>query len=421
MPGVLNAKVNGVWTPVGVPRDPLVDVARWNSAWGILAKGNFAFSPSGVPGVGGIITHQLNWKAYAGRRYLLRLQIRAASSDGTGTNIGFDLKNNGVAYGDANVLHWRFYGAWDTKIATWLFEPTSDQEYGIQLFVSHVGGIAPTLYSSGPSYYYVEDMGPVTPATVNPPIGAPVATAAGNALGVIAVGWPRSDQPVATSGSGTIPMTYATTWRSIAGRRYRINFAARAVTAGSQRFEVESNGAIHPGANDRYVAAYTQYESITCSWLVNGDNTDYTTVIRSAAGTVLSVYPTEFYIEDVGPNQYPALPVPTTPPAWTPVAGFLNGWVNYGTWPLAAYRKIGDEVSLRGLIRNGTVPATAFNMPVGFRPMGGIGGASSGHHFAVASNDAFGSVRVTADGDVRVGAGSSGWVDLATIRYSTTP
>jgi len=48
----------------------------------------------------------------------------------------------------------------------------------------------------------------------------------------------------------------------------------------------------------------------------------------------------------------------------------LNGWAVYdATFGNAAmYRKIGPIVFLRGLIRSGTMGATAFNLPAGYRP-----------------------------------------------------
>src|SRR5436190_3119179 len=45
-----------------------------------------------------------------------------------------------------------------------------------------------------------------------------------------------------------------------------------------------------------------------------------------------------------------ALPPANTPTAWTGVT-FQNGWQNFGGgWPSAQYRKVGDQVYLRGLI-----------------------------------------------------------------------
>lgn len=49
---------------------------------------------------------------------------------------------------------------------------------------------------------------------------------------------------------------------------------------------------------------------------------------------------------------------------------FTNGWVNYGGgWAVAAYRKIGSQVYLKGLVKNGTVNAAIFQLPAGYRPL----------------------------------------------------
>lgn len=54
--------------------------------------------------------------------------------------------------------------------------------------------------------------------------------------------------------------------------------------------------------------------------------------------------------------------------AWT-APTLLNSWVNFGgTQQVAQYRKIGDIVYLRGLIRFGTINLPAFTLPAGFRP-----------------------------------------------------
>lgn len=110
-------------------------------------------------------------------------------------------------------------------------------------------------------------------------------------------------------------------------------------------------------------------------------------------------------------------PVAASIPAWNAVTVFQNGWGNYGAqWPGAAYRKIGDEVMLRGLIAGGANSTTAFILPVGYRT------PAYGHHFAVASADAFGIVRVYSDGQVQAGNPiASQWADLAGIRFSVTP
>jgi len=55
--------------------------------------------------------------------------------------------------------------------------------------------------------------------------------------------------------------------------------------------------------------------------------------------------------------------------AWT-TPTLLNGWLQYGSgWQTLQYRKIGDIVYIRGLIKSGTVPSTIFTLPTGFRPL----------------------------------------------------
>lgn len=47
-----------------------------------------------------------------------------------------------------------------------------------------------------------------------------------------------------------------------------------------------------------------------------------------------------------------------------------TGWSNYGFgWAEAAYRKIGDQVQIRGLIAGGAMGSVIANMPVGYRPV----------------------------------------------------
>lgn len=105
------------------------------------------------------------------------------------------------------------------------------------------------------------------------------------------------------------------------------------------------------------------------------------------------------------------------PGAWTAVLGgigFTNGWVNFDAGHPAQYRKIGDEVELRGLIKTGTVGTGAFTLPAGFRPF------QTDDTFPVASNGAYGQVTVFATGVVQIGNPASNvYAYLSGIRFST--
>ena len=67
-------------------------------------------------------------------------------------------------------------------------------------------------------------------------------------------------------------------------------------------------------------------------------------------------------VEDITPATADGLAT-----AWT-AATFQNGWINYPAAQPAQYRKLGDMVQVRGMIKSGTYAQTALNLPVGFRP-----------------------------------------------------
>lgn len=106
---------------------------------------------------------------------------------------------------------------------------------------------------------------------------------------------------------------------------------------------------------------------------------------------------------------------------------FQNGWHNagLGTSPTpAGYTEdVTCVVHLRGQVAGGTVgpnPATStvFTLPAGFRPVGGS------RYFPVLSINASntivpGSVGITPEGQVYVGAGSNRFVSLDSISFST--
>lgn len=54
----------------------------------------------------------------------------------------------------------------------------------------------------------------------------------------------------------------------------------------------------------------------------------------------------------------------------TPSLG--NGWVNFGGWQEARYRRINGVVYVQGLIKSGTLGASALTLDAGFRPAGTI-------------------------------------------------
>jgi hypothetical protein len=90
----------------------------------------------------------------------------------------------------------------------------------------------------------------------------------------------------------------------------------------------------------------------------------------------------------------------------------VNSWVNFGSgYNNAGYTK--DRVGvvhLRGRIKSGTLPGSAFILPVGYRPI-------NDNLFGVESNSAYGMVWIKSSGEVYVNNGSNVSVSLDGIVY----
>lgn len=102
---------------------------------------------------------------------------------------------------------------------------------------------------------------------------------------------------------------------------------------------------------------------------------------------------------------------------WVTVSPLQNSWVNWGTpFETAGFRKIGDIVYLKGVIKDGTVPSTAFTVP--FQPLQQtvfpVHTATSG-----LGSYPLGRVDVDVDGHVIVQQGGNGYVGLSGLLYST--
>jgi len=100
------------------------------------------------------------------------------------------------------------------------------------------------------------------------------------------------------------------------------------------------------------------------------------------------------------------------PTVWTAVT-FQNAWVNFGggEQPMQ-YRKIGDMVQLRGVIKSGALNTVAFTLPAGFRPPLQLHLASGG--------GAYTDIIVAATGTVSPSVGNTAvmWVNC---EFSVTP
>lgn len=99
----------------------------------------------------------------------------------------------------------------------------------------------------------------------------------------------------------------------------------------------------------------------------------------------------------------------------------LNSWVNYGSGLAnAGYRKIGNLVRLRGIVKDGTGAVAIFTLPSGYRPTVQVISAAVAFDGAV---HVAGRVDVETDGDVILynpAGGAGDWVSLDNVSFLVT-
>ena len=237
-----------------------------------------------------------------------------------------------------------------------------------------------------------------------------------NALGIVAMGATKKWVGVPLS-AGLTRATDNLVFTSQVGRRYRLVCQIRALYPNpTTGYAILAATGLGIATNSRFCVLTAQFDAIDIEIIFDGQGaagTYYVDLTLQSASVAFSDEQTScFYIEDVGPNGSPALPIPTTPPAWT-APTFQNGWSQYAGYTQVGYRKIGDMVYLRGLITGGTNNAAMFTLPVGFRP--------PWHgHFAVNNNNALATVSVSNAGLVKNDTGTNVWIELGSIFFSVT-
>jgi len=207
-----------------------------------------------------------------------------------------------------------------------------------------------------------------------------------SAWGIVATTPPNGVVTV-PAGSAPTVLTPVLNFTTIVGRRYRLTFLARATQPASA--PVASNLGLFDGATDTGALSWwaympAPYAGFTATMLLDGDGLAHAYTVRmgqnaAQAVTVWVDSPvSSFFIEDMGPVTGSSLIPQVAITPWT-APTLLNGWVNVAatTWAPAAYRKVGDEVQLRGLISRPTAVGVGaasimFNLPSGFRPPVGL-------------------------------------------------
>lgn len=257
-----------------------------------------------------------------------------------------------------------------------------------------------------------------------------------NALGIVAMGSLAASPFNITAGT-QMQVTGNVSYTMLVGRRYRVAFAVRAIQSLStlthiQVFLRDSTtsmfGTEHPIATAP--ATGTVFNPLIYQWTFDGDGVArawnvalYATTVHCMAWTTAS----HFFIEDIGPNAAPALPVPATPQAWTPLP-FAANWNDLGAVYSCQYRKIGDVVSLRGLAaRRNSIANTITEiarLPAGFYTPGRYS------YWTVNRGDVntAGQLEIRTAGEIMYNGTApfaalpiNGWVSLETVTFSVMP
>lgn len=234
----------------------------------------------------------------------------------------------------------------------------------------------------------------------------------------------------AAGGANTTVAT-VTNFYYVSGRRYRLLLELNAVTAAAADVNgtaagwfglrvdgVDQGGGVHfqthlpsgSHSNFRYEWYLEKYgmsaglHQLQLFWSPNvGQVTIYNDV-----GTC--------EIRDVGPSNPMNPATQTTPAPWLPMP-FKTGWQNYGApFNLGGYRRLGDTVTLRGLITQvGGAGGTMLQIPTGYRPSGQIIQAQL-TSLGMSRYDILTDGNMTTSTTIQAG----NWVCLDGIQYSVT-
>jgi hypothetical protein len=425
MVGTLKGRVGSSWIPIAGSGQEAANLARWNSSWGRQATALLTSDSTGIGNSPGrdIMTAN-NVLMTAGRRYRLHAEgwVQRDASDGTSV---------AVLYLDVVTVQQTNFTTYSNQAIYWAttvdYDATSTASHTVAAnLYTTTGTIGAAAGPGRPSILYIDDIGPITPVSIAPPTAGPRVVASGNALGVVAIGSMVTAEAPRTFAANTVAdLTTRMSFTSIVGRRYRMKVFVRVIqcTTGEANINLFPYGS---GIGGTGADSWTRLNQGAYTFA-------YSEVIFDGTGVASSYYwtvnPTDttnawldglsnFYIEDVGPNTSPALPIPATPPAWTPLTP-VSGWSNVGAGaaPLS-YRKIGDVVQLRGEL-NYNIGANPFaTLPVGFRP-------AYGQTFnGVVRISPYPSIAIAVGADGTIGAyGLSSAVDfgIGTISFSVTP
>jgi hypothetical protein len=381
----------------------LSDDMRWYTAWGRVIRSGSSNAPTS--GATPLTALSFTVPLVAGRQYAVRVMSLNTYATVAGDTFGVQVTLDGSATGlDPFYISVDYV---NNYIAPVMFDvplTASTGTHTIAIVVTRAGGggLMQCRY-----FAEVHDLGPATGST---PSLMSVSDRWNAAWGQVAKATALVGQTGIAQAWTEIANTRVT-FTSIAGRRYLLSGAvevqASQGTGGwvqiydvTNSLEVAVTDFTMGAAN--YVAAHALSADVmpgagTKTYCLRGYS-DAGTIATLAYGPGGSAGPT-LRVQDVGPVTG-AVPAPNPTPAWQNLT-LVSGWTAYGAPYLTPqYRLIGDEVELRGAVKNATAmtlpsPSTVTTLPVGYRPPGnqefGCAGGGSDGWFApliveVASN-----------------------------------
>ena len=183
-----------------------------------------------------------------------------------------------------------------------------------------------------------------------------------------------------TTSTGNVTLTAASqaitsplTFTAISGRRYRIAFKSRAQGGTNTSLQYQFALAATPVTalwGDDYASSPVNYGGAYFEHIFDGDGVTRSVVVSSRLVTGAPIiFPTLFYVEDVGPVSMSSNPPAQPTSVWTNMA-LLNGWTNIGgSSTPGQYRLLGDVVQIRGELAYASGFGNPFAvLPAGMRP-----------------------------------------------------
>jgi len=350
---------------------------RWYTAWGLIGRALVTTNQSGVGQAWTEITgSRVTFTGTAGRQYLLSAQVQVQGSAGSGVwaqiydvTAGVEVAVADFTLGAAGYVAHHMI---DAIVAPGAVAKT----YCIRLYAD-AGTVSTLAYgpngSAGPQLR-VEDVGPTGGANAAP---TEPDLRWFSAWGIVATGtFLTGDGASLTT---NVALTSQITYQTLAGRRYRVYMVIRAVTYPTNVahwFSLRVDGVLITDRH-RQIIGNTSYNALDGEFIYVGDGNSHVFDMwyHGPTGPVAYTGGGLFYVEDVGPVTGAAI-IPVSPAitAWT-APTLMNSWSNLGSgYRTAGFRKVGDQVYLRGLVTHAGAIApiaesTIFTLPVGFRPL----------------------------------------------------